>query len=42
MVWVTRLVCDMDKETICDFGNASAPEVVEVESETPLFSEAVF
>ena len=41
VVWVTRVVCDMDKGTICDFGNASAPEVVEVESETALFSEAV-
>ena len=33
----TRVVCDTDKGTIFEFGNASAPEVVEVESETALF-----
>ena len=34
MAWVTRVVCDMDKGTICELGNASAhdSEVVEIES----------
>ena len=33
VAWVTRVVWDTDKGTIFEFGNASAPEVVEVESE---------
>ena len=31
VVWVIRVVCDMDKGTISEFGKASAHEVVEVE-----------
>ena len=42
VVWVTRLVCNTDKETISEFGNAIAPEVVEVESETALFLKQFF
>ena len=42
MVWVTLVVCDTDEGTICEFGNASAPEVVEVESETALFLKQFF
>ena len=34
MAWVTRVVCDMNKGTICELGNVSAhdSEVVEVKS----------
>ena len=45
VVWVTLVICDMDKGTICEFGNASAQsahEVVEVESDTVLFLKKFF
>ena len=31
MLVVSRVVCDMDKGTICEFGNASAQDMVKVE-----------
>ena len=34
VVWVTRVVCDMDKGTISAFGNASAHDSEEVEVES--------
>ena len=34
VVWVTRVVCDMDKGTISVFGNASAHDSEEVEVES--------
>ena len=45
VVWVTLVICDMDKGTIYEFGNASAQsahEVVEVESDTVLFLKKFF
>ena len=31
MVWVTQVVFDMDERTICEFGKASAHDMVKVE-----------
>ena len=31
MLVVSKVVCDMDKGTICEFGKASAHDMVEVE-----------
>ena len=42
MAWVTLVVCDTDEGTICEFGNASAPKVVEGRIRNSFVSEAVF